>query len=281
MNIVQSKDVEFEYTTFDGDGSNKVFKALKGVNINIEEGSFVTILGQNGSGKSTFSKLINGLILPTNGHVFVHGLETKVSDIWEIRKKTGMVFQNPDNQIVCTLVEDDVAFGAENIGIPREELIVRVDKALETVGMSKYRDKSPTQLSGGQKQRVAIAGILAMKPSLIILDEPTAMLDPIGRKQVLEQIIKLNKEENITILLITHYMEEAIESDKVIIIDDGEVKLSGTPREIFSNIVEVSSLGLDVPNMTKLAKNLIDNGINIKKDILTINEMVGELCKLV
>ncbi len=279
MKIVQSKNVEFEYKIFDEDGKESLFKALKGVDIDIEEGSFVTILGQNGSGKSTFSKLLNGLQVPTVGNVIVHGFDTKNDDIWDVRKRTGMVFQNPDNQLVCTIVEDDVAFGCENIGIPREEMIVRVENAMKTVGMYDYRDKSPSQLSGGQKQRVAIAGILAMKPSLIILDEPTAMLDPIGRAQVIDQIIKLNKEENITILLITHYMEEAVMSDNIIIIDDGQVKLSGPPREIFSNVTEIMDIGLDVPPVTKLAYNLRENGIDVPSDILTIDEMVGELCK--
>ncbi len=279
MLIVQSNDVEFEYKLFDDSGNHTLFKALKGVNIDIEEGSFVTILGQNGSGKSTFSKLVNGLLMPSHGRLSVHGLDTKTSDIWEIRKQTGMVFQNPDNQIVCTIVEDDVAFGAENIGTPREELIKRVEEALKTVDMYDYKDNSPSQLSGGQKQRVAIAGILAMKPKLIILDEPTAMLDPIGRKQVIDQVLKLNKEENITILLITHYMEEAVMSDKIIVMDQGEVKLTGTPREIFTQVEEIEKLGLDVPPMTRLAYNLKNSGIDIKDDVLTIDEMVGELCK--
>ncbi len=279
MYTVKSKDVEFEYKIYDDDGKYTILQALKGVDIDIEEGSFVTILGQNGSGKSTFSKLINGLLTQSKGKISVHGLDTDVCDMWDIRKQTGMVFQNPDNQIVCTIVEDDVAFGAENIGIAPNEIRSRVDQALKTVDMLEYKDKSPSQLSGGQKQRVAIAGILAMKPKLIILDEPTAMLDPIGRKQVIDQIIKLNKDENITILLITHYMEEAITSDKVIIMDNGKVTMHGTPREIFSNVNEVQSFGLDVPVMTKLANNLINNGIDIKKDILSIDEMVGELCK--
>ncbi len=279
MKIVQSKNVEFEYKIYDESGKDTVLKALKGVNIEIEEGSFVTILGQNGSGKSTFSKLLNGLMVPSSGSVVVHGFDTIKEDIWEVRKRTGMVFQNPDNQLVCTIVEDDVAFGCENIGIPREEMIERVENAMKTVGMYDYKDKSPSQLSGGQKQRVAIAGILAMKPSLIILDEPTAMLDPIGRAQVMEQVLKLNKEENITVLLITHYMEEAVQSDNIIIIDDGQVALSGTPREIFSNVKEIMDIGLDVPPVTKLAYNLQQNGVDISSDILTIDEMVGELCK--
>ncbi len=279
MNIVESKNIEFEYKVYNENDEYTILKALCGVDINIEKGSFVTILGQNGSGKSTFSKLINGLLSPSAGTLFVHGMDTKISDIWEIRKQTGMVFQNPDNQLVCTLVEDDVAFGAENIGIENPELTDRVYEALKTVGMFEFKDKSPTNLSGGQKQRVAIAGILAMKPSLIILDEPTAMLDPIGRKQVIDQVLRLNKEENITILLITHYMEEAIKSDKVIVIDNGLVKLQGTPREIFSNVEEVLDLGLDVPQVTKLAYSLNKNGLNIKNDVLTIEEMVGELCK--
>ncbi len=279
MLIVKSNDVEFEYKLYDDNGQHTLFKALKGVNIDIEEGSFVTILGQNGSGKSTFSKLVNGLLMPSSGRMNVHGQDTLTQDIWEIRKKTGMVFQNPDNQIVCTIVEDDVAFGAENIGIPRNELIERVEEALKTVDMLEYKDKSPSQLSGGQKQRVAIAGILAMKPNLIILDEPTAMLDPIGRKQVIDQVIKLNKEENITILLITHYMEEAVMSDKIIVMDEGEVKMTGTPREIFTKVEEIERLGLDVPPMTRIAYNLKNNGIDIKDDVLTIEEMVGELCK--
>lgn len=279
MDIVKSNDVEFKYKIFDEDGKNTFFTALKSVNIKIEEGSFVSILGRNGSGKSTFSKLINALLMPSDGKIFVHGLDTTESDIWEIRKKTGMVFQNPDNQIVATIVEDDVAFGVENIGIPPEEIKTRVYDALKWTGMYEYRESIPSNLSGGQKQRVAIAGVLAMKPSLIVLDEPTAMLDPIGRKEILEQVIRLNKEENMTIVLITHYMEEAVKSDKVIVMDNGEVALEGTPREVFSNVKKMNELGLDVPQVTKLAHKLIENGIEIKNDILDIDEMVGELCK--
>lgn len=279
MKVVQAKNIEFEYEVFDDNGKEAVLKALRGVDIDIDEGDFVTILGQNGSGKSTFAKLINGLLLPSKGSLKVHDIDISISDVWEVRKKTGMVFQNPDNQLVCTVVEDDVAFGCENIGIPRDEMINRVENAMKTVGMLEYREKSPSQLSGGQKQRVAIAGILAMKPSLIILDEPTAMLDPIGRAQVIEQIIKLNKEENITVLLITHYMQEAIKSDKIIIIDDGKIKNVGTPREIFSDVKGLIGIGLDVPPITKLAYNLRENGVLIPPDILSIDEMVGELCK--
>ncbi len=279
MYTVKSKNIEFEYKVYDEDGKFSVLNALNGVDIDIEDGSFVSILGQNGSGKSTFSKLVNGLLTPSHGNMSVHDIDIDSGDIWEIRKQTGMVFQNPDNQIVCTIVEDDVAFGAENIGIPSEEIKKRVHDALINVDMLDYADKSPSQLSGGQKQRVAIAGILAMKPKLIILDEPTAMLDPIGRKQVIDQIIKLNKEENITILLITHYMEEAALSDKIYVMDSGKVELCGTPKEIFKQVDKIQSLGLDVPPMTKLAYNLNKNGISIKNDILTIDEMVGELCK--
>lgn len=279
MNIVKSNDVMFEYKIYDESGKDKFLSALKSVNITVEEGSFTSLLGRNGSGKSTFSKLINGLLLPTSGNILVHGEDTKTSDIWEIRKKTGMVFQNPDNQIVATIVEDDVAFGAENIGLPSKEIRERVDEALKWTNMYKYKDSTPSQLSGGQKQRVAIAGILAIRPSLIVLDEPTAMLDPIGRLEIIEQIERLNKEENITIILITHYMEEAVKSDKIIVMDKGEVALEGTPREVFKNVSLLQNLGLDVPSVTKLSHNLIKNGINIKDDILTIDEMVGELCK--
>lgn len=279
--IVSSKDVGFNYQVYHEDGKDKFIEALKGVDIDVEEGSFVSILGRNGSGKSTFSKLINGLLIPTSGKIIVHDKNTLLDDVWEIRKKTGMVFQNPDNQIVATIVEDDVAFGAENIGIPPSEIRKRVDDALKWTGMYEFKDKIPSQLSGGQKQRVAIAGILAMKPSLIVLDEPTAMLDPIGRLDIINQIIRLNKEENITIVLITHFMEEAVKSDNIFVMDNGKVQLEGSPREVFKNVEKMKELGLDVPEVTKLAYNLIQNGIDISPDILTIDEMVGALCKFV
>lgn len=279
--IVRSKNVEFNYKIYDEEGKDRVVKALRGVDIDVIEGSFVSILGRNGSGKSTFSKLINGLLIPTSGKIIVHDKNTSLDDIWEIRKKTGMVFQNPDNQIVATTVEDDVAFGAENIGVPSLEIRERVDNALKWTGMYEFKEKIPSQLSGGQKQRVAIAGILAMKPSLIVLDEPTAMLDPIGRLDIINQIIRLNKEENITIVLITHFMEEAVKSDNIFVMDNGKVVLEGTPRTVFQNVEQMKKLGLDVPEVTKLAYNLIQNGIDISPDILTIDEMVGALCKFV
>ena len=255
--------------------------AIDGVNISINKGDFVVILGHNGSGKSTFAKHINALLIPSKGKIFVGGLDTSIEEnLWEIRKKAGMVFQNPDNQIVATIVEEDVAFGPENLGVEPSEIRRRVDESLKKVNMYEYRKHGPHLLSGGQKQRVAIAGILAMMPECIVLDEPTAMLDPFGRKEVINTVKELNEKYGITIILITHYMEEAVDADKIYVMDSGKVIIEGTPREVFKNVDTMKELGLDVPQMTELAYELRKNGVDISKDILTIDEMVNALCQL-
>lgn len=255
--------------------------ALKGVSIQINKGEFVAILGHNGSGKSTFAKHFNALLLPNSGTVYINGMDTKdENNLWNIRQTAGMVFQNPDNQIVATVVEEDVAFGPENLGVPSTQIRKRVDESLLTVDMFDYRKHSPHLLSGGQKQRIAIAGILAMKPECIILDEPTAMLDPSGRKEVMDTIKKLNKEEKITIVLITHYMEEAVNADRIYVMEDGEIVINGTPKQVFSKVDQIKALGLDVPQITELAQLLIAEGVDIPADILTVEEMVVELCRL-
>ncbi len=272
--MVTIKNVTFEYTSAEDDK----IAALRDINLTIQKGEFVVILGHNGSGKSTLAKLINALLLPTKGEVFVNGLSTLDEDkIWNIRQRAGMVFQNPDNQIVATIVEEDVAFGPENQGINPLEIRNRVDEALKIVGMSEYRKHAPHLLSGGQKQRIAIAGVLAMKPDCIILDEPTAMLDPLGRKEVMSTIKKLNKHENKTIIHITHYMNEATEADRIIVMSDGKISLEGTPREVFSQVDKVLSLGLDVPQVTELAFTLKKEGVDVPSDILTIEELVMSL----
>ncbi len=273
------KNISYEYTVFENDKKSKL-TALKDISLEIEQGEFISILGSNGSGKSTLAKHFNALFQPKDGVVYVRSLDTsKEENIFEIRSGCGMVFQNPDNQIIGTIVEDDVAFGVENLGINSKEIRKRVDNALKEVGMYDFRLKQPNLLSGGQKQRISIAGILAMKPKCIVLDEPTAMLDPIGRKNLLDIAHKLNKEENITIILITHFMEETVLSDRVIIMNNGEIKLDGTPREIFKNVELVKSYGLDVPQVTEIAYRLNKSGVNIPTDILTIDEMVGALCQ--
>lgn len=255
--------------------------AIDGVNISINKGDFVVILGHNGSGKSTFAKHINALLIPSKGKIFVGGLDTSIEEnLWEIRKKAGMVFQNPDNQIVATIVEEDVAFGPENLGVEPLEIRRRVDESLKKVNMYEYRKHGPHLLSGGQKQRVAIAGILAMMPECIVLDEPTAMLDPFGRKEVINTVKELNEKYGITIILITHYMEEAVDADKIYVMDSGKVIIEGTPREVFKNVDTMKELGLDVPQMTELAYELRKNGVDISEDILTIDEMVNALCQL-
>ncbi len=275
MNLIEFKNVDFAYE-LDEDEEKQELPVLENLNLAIEKGSFVAILGHNGSGKSTIAKLTNGILFPTEGKVTVDGIETSDDDtIYDIRKKVGMVFQNPDNQIVSSIVEEDVAFGVENLGCPPEECRKRVDEALKTVGMYDYRFKSPSKLSGGQKQRVAVAGIIAMKPECIVLDEPTAMLDPSGRKEVIETIKKLNREDGITIVLITHYMDEAVEADRVVVIDGGKIKMDGTPAEVFSQVDRVKSLGLDVPQSTQLIYNL---GISTDKTILNADDCV-ELLK--
>lgn len=272
--MIEMKDVTYEYTSDD----EEKFQALKGVDLDIYKGEFLAILGHNGSGKSTLAKMMNALLLPTTGWVFVNGMDTRdESKVWDIRQTAGMVFQNPDNQLVATIVEEDVAFGPENQGVPPKEIRKRVDESLETVEMSKYKKHAPHLLSGGQKQRVAIAGILAMNPECIILDEPTAMLDPIGRKEVISTVKKLNKTENKTIVLITHYMDEAVEADRIIVMEDGNIVMDGTPRQIFSEVEKVKKIGLDVPQVTELAYELRQEGINVPKDILTVEELVEAL----
>ncbi|MCB2295098.1 energy-coupling factor transporter ATPase [Clostridium algoriphilum] len=255
--------------------------AIDGLDLEVEKGEFLVILGHNGSGKSTFAKHINALLIPTEGEIYVDGLQTSVeSNLWKIRNVAGMVFQNPDNQIVATIVEEDVAFGPENLGIDPKEIRKRVDDSLKSVQMYEYRKHAPHLLSGGQKQRVAIAGILAMMPKCIVFDEPTAMLDPYGRKEVMRTIKEINKKYGITIILITHNMEEAVEADRIVVMDSGKIVMNGKPKEIFRNVPVMKKIGLDVPQVTELAYELRQNGINIASDILTIDEMVNALCQL-
>lgn len=273
--MISIKNLSFKY---DYEDENAI-QILKDINLEIKEGEFVALLGHNGSGKSTLAKLINGLLLPGQGDVLVDGMNTKSEEeIWDIRRTAGMVFQNPDNQLVATIVEDEVAFGPENMGVEPSEIRRRVDRALEDVGMADYKKNAPHLLSGGQKQRVAIAGILAMSPKYIILDEPTAMLDPSGRREVMDTLIKLNKEEGKTIILITHYMEEAAISDRVVVMEDGNMVLSGRPREVFSQVDKIKGLGLDVPQVTELAYELKKDGLEISTEVLNIEEMVKEIC---
>lgn len=277
--IVKSHELMYEYVHYNGEEQETV-NALNGVSISVNKGEFIAILGHNGSGKSTFAKHINALLKPTKGTLWIKGMDTNDdSNLWEIRQNAGMVFQNPDNQIIATIVEEDVAFGPENLGVKPSEIRKRVDNSLKTVEMTEYMRHSPTLLSGGQKQRIAIAGVLAMKPDCIILDEPTAMLDPRGRKEVIDTIYKLNKEENITIILITHYMEETINADRVIVMDKGTVAMRGTPKEIFSQVERLKGLGLDVPQVTEVVHNLIKKDIKLPNDILSIEEMVGAICQ--
>lgn len=273
--MIKIKNVTYEYSSYIDDS---ILTAVKDLNLEVKKGEFLVILGHNGSGKSTLAKMINGLLLPTKGEVSVLGMNTKDEDkIWDIRSKAGMVFQNPDNQIVATIVEEDVAFGPENLGVPPVELRKRVDNALEIVEMSGYKKHAPHLLSGGQKQRVAIAGIIAMEPDCIIFDEPTAMLDPTGRQEVMNTISRLNKEEEKTIIHITHYMEEAIKADRIIVMHQGEIAMEGTPKEVFSNVDKVKELGLDVPQVTELAQKLHKEGVKVDLDILEIEEMKGLL----
>lgn len=270
--MIKIEDVTYEYKSLIDDS---IQKAVKDLNLEVKKGEFLVILGHNGSGKSTLAKMINGLLMPTKGNIFVMGMNTQdQKTIWAIREKAGMVFQNPDNQIVATIVEEDVAFGPENLGIPPEEIRKRVDEALEIVEMTEYKKHAPHLLSGGQKQRVAIAGILAMKPDCIILDEPTAMLDPTGRIEVMNTIKKLNKNENKTIVLITHYMDEAVEADRILVMAQGEIVMEGTPKEIFKQVEKMKALGLDVPQVTELAYELRKEGIEIREDVLSIEELV-------
>lgn len=282
MGIVEAKNLTFEYIRRDEEGNVEgITTAVDNVNIDIKAGDFVAVLGHNGSGKSTFAKHLNALVMPTEGTVYVDGMDTKDSgNTLSIRQTAGMVFQNPDNQIVGTLVDEEVGFGPENIGVPTEEIWERVEKSLKAVGMYQFRSASPNKLSGGQKQRVAIAGIVAMKPKCIVLDEPTAMLDPLGRKEVLNVLNELNRKENVTIILITHYMEEVIDADYVYVMDGGKLVMDGTPRQIFTQVEMLKSMRLDVPQVTELAYELKKAGLPIKDGIIRNEELVEELKRL-
>lgn len=282
MGIIKADDLVFDYIRRDEEGNvENVTEAVDHVSLDVEQGQFIAILGHNGSGKSTLAKHINAILKPTEGEMTVDGMSTSEEDnVWSVRQTAGMVFQNPDNQIVATIVEEDVAFGPENLGVPTDEIWERVNKALESVNMTMYRGYSPNKLSGGQKQRVAIAGVLAMKPKCIVLDETTAMLDPLGRKEVMSAIIELNKVEKITVILITHYMDEAVLADKIFVMDKGKIAMEGTPRQVFSHVEEIRELRLDVPAATAMAYELRKAGYNIPKDILTRDELVEAVCQL-
>ena len=276
--IIECRNLVFKYTASENQ-EEKI--AINDVNLQITEGEFIAILGHNGSGKSTMAKHMNALLIPTDGKMLVNKMDTSdMNNLWNIRETAGMVFQNPDNQLVATIVEEDVAFGPENLGVPPEEIRKRVDEALERVGMSEYKKHAPHLLSGGQKQRIAIAGILAMQPKCIIFDEPTAMLDPSGRKEVLDTIIDLNRNYGITVILITHYMDEAAKADRIVVMDKGKLILDGKPRDVFSNVEKMKNIGLDVPQVTELSYELQKVGINIDTRILDVNEMVNAICQL-
>ena len=281
MGIIKAVKLAFDYLKYDEDGNvQETQRAVDGVDIDIKEGQFVAILGHNGSGKSTFAKHINALLLPSDGTIWIDGINTSEEpELWKVRQKAGMVFQNPGNQIIGTVVEEDVGFGPENMGVPTEDIWKRVNESLEKTGMTAYRHHSPNKLSGGQKQRVAIAGVMAMRPKCIVLDEPTAMLDPNGRKEVLAAVHQLNKQENVTVVLITHYMEEVIDADHVIVMDGGHVVMEGTPREIFSQVETLKKYRLDVPQVTLLAHELKQSGVDIPDGILTTEELVNALCQ--
>lgn len=277
MESIIINNVTYEFVTTDENEQENRWVALKNINLHINEGEFLCIIGKNGSGKSTLGKLINGLYSPTNGDVTVYGMNTKnENNILDIRKNVGMVFQNPDNQIVASIVEEDIAFGLENLGVPTDEMRIRVSQVLSDLNLEKYRNYSPNKLSGGQKQRLALAGILAMKPKVIILDEPTAMLDPIGRKELIDTIVKLNKEEKITIVLITHFMEEIVDSDRVVVMNEGEIVGEYTPIEVF-NEVDISKYGIIPPKIITIKNELIKNGLNINNDIMNVKNLVDEL----
>lgn len=280
--MIRAEKLTFDYERLDEEGRvESIKRAVDHVDLQIQAGAFIAILGHNGSGKSTLAKHINAILTPTEGTLFVDGMDTKDEEkLWSIRQDAGMVFQNPDNQIIGTVVEEDVGFGPENLGVPTDEIWKRVEESLSAVGMLKYRHHSPNRLSGGQKQRVAIAGVMAMHPRCIVLDEPTAMLDPNGRASVIRTAQKLNREEGITIILITHYMEEVVEADHVFVMDDGKVVMQGTPREIFSKVEELKKLRLDVPQATLLAWELKKKGFSLSDGILNIEELVDKLCQL-
>lgn len=280
--MLKARDLVFEYRKYNEEGREKeCIRAVDEVSLEVQKGDFVAILGHNGSGKSTLAKHINALLIPTEGTMWVNGKDTKEEEnLWAVRQSAGMVFQNPDNQIIGTIVEEDVGFGPENMGVPTKEIWERVEESLKAVNMLKYRHHSPNKLSGGQKQRVAIAGVVAMHPQCIVLDEPTAMLDPNGRREVIRAVRALNQVEEITVVLITHYMEEVIYADKVIVMDDGKIVMQGTPREIFSQVDTLMSYRLDVPQATLLAYELKQAGVDLPDGILTREELVEALCRL-
>lgn len=280
--MIQISKLIHDYKKYTEDGKvESTWRAVDQVDLDVQPGQFVAVLGHNGSGKSTLAKHLNAILLPTEGTVYIDGKNTRDEEkLKEIRQTAGMVFQNPDNQIIGTVVDEDVAFGPENMGVPTEEILKRVEEGLKTVGMWEYRSHSPNKLSGGQKQRVAIAGVVAMEPKCVILDEPTAMLDPVGRKEVIDAAWKLNREKKVTIILITHYMEEVVQADRVIVMDQGKVLMQGTPREVFSEVKLLKEHRLDVPQVTMLAWELRKSGLPISKGILTIEELVGELTAL-
>lgn len=282
MSMIQTERLVFEYEKRDEEGNViGVSRAIDEVDIDVKEGQFIAILGHNGSGKSTLAKHMNAILVPTEGTMWVDGRNTKEpEELWNVRQSAGMVFQNPDNQIIGTVVEEDVGFGPENLGVPTDEIWQRVEESLKAVGMISYRHHSPNKLSGGQKQRVAIAGVVAMEPKCIVLDEPTAMLDPSGRKEVLRTVQKLQKEKKVTVILITHYMEEVVDADKIYVMDHGHVVMEGTPREIFSRVDELKSYRLDVPQVTLLADELRKKGLDIPEGILVKEELVEHLCQL-
>ena len=280
MEIIKANNVVYEYIRRDEEGNVEgITRAVNDVSLDIEQGQFIAILGHNGSGKSTLAKHMNAILNPTEGTLWVDGMDTKDEDnIWKVRQTAGMVFQNPDNQIIGNVVEEDVGFGPENLGVPTDEIWKRVEESLTATGMISYRAHSPNKLSGGQKQRVAIAGVMAMQPECIVLDEPTAMLDPNGRKEVLRAVRKLNEEKGVTVILITHYMEEVVFADRVFVMDSGRLVMQGTPREIFSEVEKLKELRLDVPQVTLLAYELRKNGVDLPEGILTIEELVNALC---
>ena len=279
MSFIRAKQLHYDYVRYTEEGqAPEISHAVTDVSFDVEQGQFIAILGHNGSGKSTLAKHLNALLTPTEGTVWIDGMDTKEeAQVWNIRQTAGMVFQNPDNQIVASVVEEDVGFGPENIGIPTEEIWKRVDSSLKKTGMTAYRDHSPNKLSGGQKQRVAIAGVMAMKPKCIVMDEPTAMLDPNGRKEVIQAVLDLNRQEGVTVILITHNMEEVIEADHVIVMDQGHVEMQGTPREIFSQVKRLQELRLAVPAVTLLAHELREAGVDLPECILTPEELVQQI----
>ena len=282
MGIIEAAKLVFEYKKYDENGQvEEVKKAVDGVDLNIQKGQFIEILGHNGSGKSTLAKHINAILVPTEGTLYVDGKDTrKEENVWDIRSSAGMVFQNPDNQIIGSVVEEDVGFGPENMGVPTEEIWQRAEESLRCCGMWEYRKASPNKLSGGQKQRVAIAGVVAMHPKCIVLDEPTAMLDPAGRREVLRTVRALNQVENVTVILITHYMEEVMYADQVIVMDEGKIVMQGTPKEIFSQVDQLKQYRLDVPQVTLLAHELRKAGLDLPEGILSREELVKNLCQL-